>query len=229
MSILALRPFHSAIHYRSQFARGSLTLVTSFFMIVEKLLVLFPAFGTSLKDLKIDGGSTGFTDLHLFCGLPKINTIIRFYLDRLEIDFNTFNQIGEETAIDITQRAWTIAHEADPGINIVQHEITLDTQGDIVGSSTKEFIERFVRVPPAFGEETASAVIFNMASGVGGSDVLWSRVILDRSVAREGALFCKILLRLDGTSVPLERVGMRGSELVKSILRDLGLEMERSS
>jgi len=227
--MFTLKPFYSDLYYRSQFARGSFTLVTSFLSIIEKLLISFPAFGTSLKDLKLEGGSAGLADVHLFCGLPKINTVARFYLDRLEIDFKAFNQIGEEAAVDITQRAWTIVRNADPEIGLVQHEVTLDMQAEIIGSSGKEFIERIVRLPTAFGEKTTCAVVFNMEGGVGGSDVLWSRVVLDRGLAREGALFCKIICRLDGTAVSLERAGERASQFVRDTLRDLGLDLERSS
>ncbi len=72
-----------------------------------------------------------------------------------------------------------------------------------------------------------SAVVFTIGGGVGGGDVLGSRVILDRSLAKEGALYTRVYIKLDGASVSFERVGERASEFITSTLEQLGLKMEQ--
>ena len=225
MSTLLLKPFLSDIHYRGQYSQVSLTLVISVFSVFEKLLSSFSVYGTSLNDFKVEGAT--LSDLHLTCALPKVNTTIRFYLDRMEIDFGRVHQIGEVAAIEVARRAWAIVEAADASIRFLHHEVTLDTHADLLGGSAKEFIERYVSVPPVFGEKAMSAVIFTTGSGVGGGDVQGSRVLLDRSLAKEGALYTRIYIKLDGGSVSFERVGERASQFITSTFEQLGLKMEQ--
>ena len=225
MSTLLLKPFASDIHYRGQYSQVSLTLVTSFFSVFEKSLTSFSVYGTSLNDLKVEGAT--LSDLHLTCSLPKVSTTLRFYLDRMEIDLARVNQIGEVAAIEIARRAWAIVEAADANVRFLYHEVTLDTHADLLGGSAKEFIERYVSVPPVFGMNAMSAVIFTTGSGVGGGDVQASRVILDRSLVKEGALYTRIYIKLEGGSVSFERVGERAFQFITSTFEQLGLKMEQ--
>ena len=224
MPTVPLKVIHSDIHYRGQFNKTSFAFAPSVLPIFERFLTSFSVFGTSLGELRLEGGA-GLPDLHLFCGLPKIGSVIRLYLNRVEMDFNRANQIGRETAIEVARRAWDIIHQVDTSIGFDRHEVTYDNHSVFVSGALKDFLDNFIRFPAVFNDKASGTVAFTFDGGIFGDDVLGGRVILERSVRPQAELFTKIDVRLNG-SLELERIGDRAISFVSTMYEHLGARLE---
>lgn len=224
VSILA-RPFRSEIQYQGQYADLAFDLLAAPLPVYRNLLKFLGRYGATLRDLRYDALTV--VDANISCALLDLSAAIRFYLDRLEVTIAKLHEVGPEVATQLSLDAWAALQASDPKIGLAKHGVTLAFHADLVKGTVEELMSQYVTPPKAFGDKTTSAVLFYLKDRGEGEE--GGSIFLDRSLAKDGALYLKLNLVLNATYVPLEKVRDRLNDFIATALGQMGIEVDRSS
>lgn len=219
------RPFLSEIQYQGRYADLAFDLFATPLPVYRNLLRFLGKYGATLKDLGYVAPTVA--DANISCTLLGLSTTVRFYLDRLEVTIAKLHELGGEAAMQLGLDACAALQASDPEIRLARHEVTLHFHADLVKGAVEELMRQYVTPPKAFGGNTTSAVLFYLGDRGEGEE--GASILLDRSLAKDGALYLKLILFLNATHVPLEKVRDRVAEFVTTSLGQMGLEVERTT
>jgi len=224
MAGLLARPFRSEIQYQGQYADFAFDLFTASAPVYRNMLTFLGRYGATLRDLRQDAPTVA--DANISCTLFDLTTTVRFYLDRLEVTFAKFHEVGGEHATHICLDAWGALQASDSTIRLARHTVVLGFHADLVKGTIEELIGQHVAPSKIFGDKTRSAILYYLRDQ--GEVGAGSNVYLDRSLLKDGALYVKLTLVLDAAQVPLEKVRDRVNDVLASIAKHMGLEVERT-
>lgn len=191
----------------------------------QNLLKFLGDYGATVRDLRYDAST--LTEAHVSCFLSNLNTDIRFRLERFEVTFSRYYEIGDEAAMRIGLSAWAALQASAPSIKLVRHELFSDFHADVVKGTSKDVIQRYVTSPESFGDKTTSTVFFQLQGRGEGEEN--DNIYVSPSILKEGALFLRFHMVYDATQIPLEKLRERADKSIMTRLQQMGLEIEQPS
>lgn len=223
--LTTLQTLQSDFQYRGNFETAAIDLVPQLLQLIKNFLRELGPFGLDLRGMRLDGSA--LSEVHLRLNIPEMNFTCRALLDRLEVNFWKLQEIGADSAKKMLAANWAAVHETEPSINVRLHLAWLNIYARPIGSSSySSMMERFVKLPPAFGDKLDAGVGF-YSQGDRAKGVLASSFVIDRWTAVEQGLSLKLAAEFDGTRIPPEEVAGLVEELLKRYIDSLGLAFEQ--
>lgn len=225
MADFVLRPFQASLEYQGQYAEPAFDLLADPVPVYRHLLKFLGPYGVTLRDLKYE--TPTLAEASITCTLLSLSAVIRFRLDRCDVAFSEYQQVGDEAAMHIGLSAWAALQASDPEIKIARHQLTLSIQADLVKGTAEDLLAQYVTIPQPLGKKTRSAVFFYLKGRGDGEES--GDLILDHSIVKDGALYLRFNAVYDGAQVPLEKLRERVDEFVITRLKQLGLDVETAA
>jgi hypothetical protein len=159
MEKAVLTPLQSEVQYRGSYSEPLLDLVSDFLPLLKRLLQRLTPFGVSFKTTRIDGIPAG--EAHLAFSNPDLNFTGRVFLDRFELLFPRFHEVGQDLAEKILSAVWAALSEIVPSASLASHWVFLNFTAEIGGSeSYRSLLQRFVAAPPTLPPGADAGVVF---------------------------------------------------------------------
>ncbi len=219
------RPFLSEIQYKGQYSDVAFDLFATPLPVYRNLLKFLGKYGATLRDLRYD--TLTLPDANISCTLLDLKTMIRFYLDRVEVTITNLHEVGAEAAMQLGLDAYAALQASDPKISLAKHGVTLQFHAELVKGTVEEVIGQYVTPPKAFSGKTMSGASFHLRDQ--GKDEEGASILIEPSLVKNGALFLRLSLALNATDVPLEKLRDRMAGFVTTALGHMGLEVERTT
>jgi hypothetical protein len=181
-------------------------------------------YGALLCGLRYD--APNLPDANISCSLSELNTVVRLRLDRFEVIFSTFHEVGGKIAQDILREGWAALHEVDASIEVVEHRIALNIATQVPGPSYDAVMSRYVSAPTALGERSRAGVLFSLPEDVARGERQGS-ILLAHFTGQEQDLLLRVNLILDAKQVPFSDLPERIKEYLTRYLGHLGLVLDQ--
>jgi hypothetical protein len=165
-------------------------------------------------------------DANVSCLLTGLSVTTQVRLDRLEINFFRFHEVGAETAQQILLDSWAALHEVDASIVVVEHIVGLTIYTQIQGASYDQVVGRYVTIPAGLGDTPHAGVAFYLP-GEPARGERPSVIVLDRLVGQDQGLLFKGTVAFDATQVSFDTLAQATDAYLIGYLDRLGLTYER--
>lgn len=225
MADFVLRPLQASLQYQGQYAEPAFDLLADPVPVYQHLLKLLGPYGVTLRDLKYEAPT--LAEANITCSLLDLGAVIRFRLDRCEVGFSQYQQVGDEAAMHIGLGAWGALQASHPDIKLARHQLTLAIHADLVKGTLEDLFKQYVTIPQSLGEKTTSAVFFYLKGRGNGEES--GDLLLDKSILKDGALYLRFNVVYDGTQVPIEKLRERVDDFTMTRLLQLGLAVEKGA
>ena len=223
MEKILLKLARSEVQYQGRFEQLSFGLLTSPAPLYQNLIKQLGKYGATIQNLtSLIPPFTPLADVNISCFLTELNVTTQVRLDRLEINFLRFHELGLERATQILLDSWAAVYEFDASIVLMNHVVTITLYTQIQDASCDQVIERYVRIPPELGSAVHAGVAFYLpgepARGEGASSI-----VLDRLIGQEQSLLLKVTATADAKQVPFDTLAQVINGYLTQSLEHLGL------
>lgn len=216
---LKLKTVRSEVHYRGNYSENAFGLLASPTALYRSLLKHLNVFGATLQNFKVETPSLAET--HLSCVLLDISTAIRVRLDRFELDFWKFHELGTETTNRIAVSTWTAIRDADDSLHLTAHAVDLNILAEVEGGTSADLISRYVRTPEVLGAMDLGVAFYTPP--VQSNAEPWINIVIDRVFRQDKQVLIKLTVGFDANAVPLETFALEVDRYTTTILDRLGL------
>jgi hypothetical protein len=226
MDEILLKPMRSEVLYQGRFTSLAFGLLAPPISLYQNLLKHLSQYGASLQNLSAKLDVATLADVSLSCFLTELSTIIQMHLDRFEVNFYKFHEVGFEIANQILHGTWTAVHEADASISVVEHTVAITIHAQIDGAAYDSLMGRYIRQPSTFSENHRAGVVFYVP-GDPSTGERPSTIVLDRLLGQEQGLFMKVTAAYDATQVSIDELARTTDESLSRFTAQLGLTLQR--
>jgi hypothetical protein len=148
----------------------------------KDILAKLGPYGAALSTLKVD--TSALADTNISCGLPTVNGLFRVRLDRFDLNFVRYHEVGLELGNAILVECWNVLASRDPSAAFAEHAISMNVNARMVDRPFVDLVTRFAQIPKGFPPGTQAAVGYYFAPDETTGLRLFS-VIFDRTVDPE--------------------------------------------
>jgi len=224
MDKILLKPLRSEIQYLGRFANLAFGLLATPAALYQSLLKHLAKHGATLQSLKQEAPT--LSDANISCLLAELSANSQVRLDRLEISFLRFHEVGAEIAHQIALDSWAAVHEADASITVVEHTIGITIYTQIQGTSYDQVIGRYVKMPPGLQDAAHAGVAFYL-SGDPARGERPGGIVLDRLIGQDQGLLLKVTAAFDAERVPFNTLAQATDTYLTQCLDLVGLVLDQ--
>jgi hypothetical protein len=224
MDKILLQPVRSEVQYQGRFENFIFGLLTSPAPLYQNLLKHTGKYGATLHGITYV--APPLADANVSCFLPEFSANIQIRLDRLEINFLRFHEVGGELAQQILLESWAALQEVDASILVAEHAVGITVYTQIQEASYDQLIERYVMIPQGLGGNLHAGVVFYLP----GDSARGERpggIVLDRLIGQEQGILLKVTASFDAAQVSFNTLTQSIEDYLTGYLDHLGLVLDR--
>ncbi len=220
---IALQALRADAQYRGTFSAHPFHLLANPSPLYRSLLGHLSNYGARLDTLRFDATSIG--EANISCNLLDLNTSVQLRLDRLEVTFLRFLEVGKVAPL-IVADSWAAVHQVDSELKLQTHFVSLNVQAKIVGARYDSVVRRYITTPAGFGSDASAGVAFYLPANREAGQVL-GNITLDRLAGSEENLVVRLGVGFDASAVRIEEIETRTEKYLSGLLQELGLTFEK--
>ena len=178
--------------------------------------------GLQVDDMKIMSADSSLGDVHLQCVLFGWSAILRVRVAGVELWYD-ITRVARATADDVFRRATLAVQDHLSKATIKTWGLTLRQHGQLPGTTSAEYLGRFIRSVPALGSLAGSGAIFYFTPE---ADRLAGSLVVDLSArTTPPGLFVEARTIWDARKIALETLPEREVRYAEELMRHLGLHV----
>lgn len=208
--------------FQAVFSRPAFHLITNLPDLYAVFFNTFSRHGLQLRDMKIEQGAGGLGDLALSFFLMNFTVVVRFRLDRVEVQCFDTVRVSEEHLHEMSVDLLGIFEKNSYGISFQTYSVGVDIHGSVEGeTNVGDFLAKYKGSTPENSDPLlASGVVFYYGSA---ENRLNSSLTVDVSAAFQNALFIRVNSVWDPAKLSIEEFGKRAREHFYQALSSVGL------
>jgi hypothetical protein len=226
MEPILLKTLRSELQYQGQFEKLSFGPLANPGPLYQSLLTHLGKHGATLQSLTY--AAPPFADANVSCLLTELSVTTQIRLDRLEINFLRFHEVGRERAVQILLDSLAALHAVDASTVITGHVIGITIYTQIQNASYDQVIGRYVTVPQGLAKDVRAGIAFYLPIVQGGRQLL-NAIVLDRIVASEQGILVRATLSFDAKHVPVDTLAQEVDSYFTRYLDQLGLVLDQEN
>lgn len=219
---VALKQLRTDVRYRGNFNEHSWGLFTEPVLLYRSLLKHLAPFGATLQGLRAETADLPSTQVS--CSLIDLDTNVRVRLDRLEFDCWKLHEVGAEAAERALQAVWAALREADESIQLGPQTVELNILAKLVGSTSAQFLSRYVKIPMALGSMEAGVAFYSPP--IANDDDTWVNLVLDRVFKEENQILIKTTVGCTACTIPIDSIAQNVREQMTRVFGALCLHIQ---
>jgi hypothetical protein len=178
--------------------------------------------GLTLGDIRIESGLPNLSDANATYTINVLNTLVRVWLDRLEVFFLDLSRIGREQVIEIAEAVLDAIQRTSPDIEMETYTATLTMHGTLQDTDLSQFISQYVKnAPEGLGSVLGRGFVYYFGPE---ADRRSASLVVDRSAAVSGAAFVRASVVFDGTELQMSHAPTAARDYVFKMLGVIGLD-----
>jgi hypothetical protein len=221
MDMFKVTASSSEVFYSGIFTQAAFNLHANGPVLYKAILGNLAAYGASLPTIKVD--TSTLADANVTCGLPTVNGLFRVRLDRFDVNFSRFHEVGTELGSKIVVESWKTLREVDPALALKEHGISMNVSARTLSGSAFDLVSRYVKIPDGFPENTQAAV--GLYFPIDRPEHRLFRIIFDRTVDAD-ILNIRIELAFNAARADVEALVPYADSVFGEAFKNLGLTWE---
>jgi hypothetical protein len=224
MDKILLRPVRSEVQYQGRFESLIFGLLTGPAPLYQNLLKHLGKYGATLHGITYVAPPS--PDANISCLLSEVSANIQVRLDRLELNFLRFHEVGSEVAKQFLLESWAALHEIDSSILVVEHAVGITVHTQILEASYDQLIGRYVTTPQGLGENVHAGVAFYLPEDRARGERSGG-VVLDRFLGQEQGMLLKVTAVFDAVQISFAGLVQSIEDYLIRYLDHLSLALEQ--